>query len=109
MATQIIEPDGSWMTPSGVVLILANLAPVAGIFVFDWSVYEILLLFWAENVIVGVLNLFRMLLASGPGSGTVSGQLFLAGFFSVHYGMFTFVHGVFLFFFFGPALPTLPG
>ncbi len=39
----------------------------------------------------------------------MSGQLFIAGFFSVHYGMLTFVHGVFLFMLFGSSMPSIPG
>ena len=61
------------------------------------------LLFWLENVIVGVLNIPRILFATGDesASGAFFHRLFTAVFFTVHYGLFTFVHGVFVFSMFG--------
>src|SRR5438128_1777645 len=41
------------ITPTAVVLIAANLVPLAGVLFFGWSVFATLLLFWVENVIVG--------------------------------------------------------
>jgi len=49
--------------PSTRVLILANLVPVAGVLLLQWDVLTILLLYWAENVIIGVINVFRMICA----------------------------------------------
>lgn len=46
---------------SALVLILANLIPLAGASLFQWDVLAILLLYWAESVIVGVLNVFRII------------------------------------------------
>lgn len=45
---------------SSLVLILANLIPLAGVFLFQWDLLAILLLYWAESVIIGVLNVVRM-------------------------------------------------
>jgi len=52
------------ITPTAVVLIAANLVPLAGVLFFGWSVFATLLLFWVENVIVGVFNILRMLTAA---------------------------------------------
>lgn len=46
--------------PSSLVLIVANLAPIGGVLWLDWSVYEILLLYWTESVVIGVINVLRM-------------------------------------------------
>jgi hypothetical protein len=61
-------------------------------------------LYWMENVVIGLFNLLRMLFAApAAGQGGAPGfavlltaKLGLMGFFSLHYGMFCFVHGEFL-------------
>ena len=90
--------------PSAYVLLLANAAPLAGVLTHRWSVFAVVLLYWFENVIVGGFNVLRMLCAY-PKEGLVwIGKAFLIPFFIFHYGMFTFVHGVFVFSLFGGAL-----
>jgi hypothetical protein len=79
---------------STLILIGANLVPLGGALLWGWSVYDIVLLFWAENLVIGLMQVLRM--------GTVAvlrklpAMLFLAGFFCFHYGLFTFVHGMFV-------------
>ena len=63
-----------------------------------------MLLFWSENVIVGVFNAIKMLLANPESPVGWAGKLFLVPFFCVHYGMFTFVHGVFVVVLFGGGM-----
>ena len=72
------------------VLIAANLVPVFGVLVWQWDVFSILLLFWCENVAIGVFGIVRTAIA-GQGTRKLGG-LFLAAFFSVHYGGFMFGH-----------------
>ena len=52
------------LTPSVLLLIVANLVPLYGVFFLDWQIFPILLLFWMENVVVGIFNVFKMLVAS---------------------------------------------
>jgi hypothetical protein len=86
--------------PSVVVLVAVNLIPLAGVIFFGWSVFSVMVLFWAENVVIGILNVARMLtLYRRRGDGAALG---FAGFFAMHYGIFTAVHGVFVFALFGP-------
>ncbi|MDH3411769.1 MAG: DUF6498-containing protein [Gammaproteobacteria bacterium] len=91
----------AWLTPSAIVLIAANLVPLAGAVLFQWTVFEIVVLFWAENVVIGTLNVLRMLLASAGDVVNWMSKIFLIPFFVFHYGMFTFIHGVFVFTLFG--------
>jgi hypothetical protein len=56
----------SCLQPSVVALVLANLVPLAGVFIFHWEVFPLLFLFWLENVVIGILNVLKMLFAS-PG------------------------------------------
>jgi hypothetical protein len=85
-----------WKAPSVIVLILANLVPLAGVLLFGWEVFPLLLLFWLENVWIGALNVLKMLLAAG-GPLPHAAKLVLIPFFCVHYGGFTAIHGVFVF------------
>lgn len=87
------------LTLSGIILVLANLIPVFGVLFLGWSSAAILLLYWAESVVIGVLNVPKILMcreSDKAGFGTVFGNVFTAIFFSVHYGMFTLMHGVFV-------------
>lgn len=89
------------LTPSAFVLIAANMVPLAGVLFFQWSVFDIFLLFWAENVVIGLINVLRMLLASAGDPVSWLVRLFLIPFFIFHYGMFTLTHGLFVFLLFG--------
>ena len=100
---------------SSLVLILANLIPVIGVLLYEWNVLSILLLYWTESVIIGVLNVARM--AVSDSGNVLQGVLALADrpipdevrdnmpqiggsvlkyilipFFVVHYGMFCYGH-----------------
>lgn len=74
------------------LLILANLAPLFGTLYWGWSVASVLVIYWAEGVIIGVLNIPRILATRG-GMGE---KLFTSVFFTLHYGGFAAAHGVFL-------------
>lgn len=101
--------------PSSIALVLANLVPLAGVVWLDWRVFDVLMLYWAENVVIGLVNVMRMIASrSGPlvpglNEDAVSLQLtetqrttlsrvskasrlFIIPFFIVHYGMFCFGH-----------------
>jgi hypothetical protein len=105
--------------PSAYVLILANLIPVAGVLLFDWNVLSILMLYWAESVVIGIINVLRMIccqndnilqglplpggrslpkevstaMSQGMSRVSVNGiKFFLVPFFTVHYGGFCFGH-----------------
>jgi hypothetical protein len=83
------------------VLLAANLVPVAGVLLWDWSVFALLVLFWMENVIIGAFFALRMLCADPRAPALWAGKLFMVPFFCFHYGMFTAIHGVFVFSIFG--------
>ena len=76
-------------------LLAINLLPVACVALFGWSALLLLLIYWAENVIVGVFTFFKMLIAGiNKGPWQILPTLFYTGFFCFHYGMFNLVHGV---------------
>ena len=77
-------------------LVIANLVPLAGVIWFDWRVFDVLILYWVENVVIGIINVLRMLACRGGLTGIRAvdsgGRLFLIPFFAVHYGFFCFGH-----------------
>ncbi len=93
-----------WRRPSVIALLLANLGPVFGVLIFHWEVFPIMFLFWSENVIIGFINVLKMLWAAPGNPGGGAAKAFMVPFFCVHYGMFTLVHGVFIFALFGRGL-----
>jgi len=114
---------------TSLALVFSNVIPLIGVLFFGWLIFDVVLLYWIENVIIGVFNLIKIICCfpsleadtnqvgsssrqnlseeSHPGvqaahaaiESGLAGQLvkvFLVPFFTVHYGMFCFVHGVFI-------------
>ncbi|MFT5500038.1 MAG: hypothetical protein ACI88G_000164 [Woeseiaceae bacterium] len=102
--------------PSALVLIIANMIPLIGVAFFEWRVIDILLLYWTESVIIGVINVLRMsrcqtnnllggllpaiagkeipaeLKANLPKISLPGIKFFIIPFFILHYGGFCFGH-----------------
>ncbi|MEM9657809.1 MAG: DUF6498-containing protein, partial [Planctomycetota bacterium] len=47
--------------PSVIALVVANVVPLFGVLLFDWSVFAVMALYWSENVIIGVINVLKMI------------------------------------------------
>jgi hypothetical protein len=73
--------------------------PIVGMIFLGWDWREILVLYWLENVSLGITSVVKMLMTpiSGGGAAGTFGKFFLVFFFMIHYGMFCTVHGVFVF------------
>ena len=87
-------------------LILINLVPIWGVWVNDWSVKDIFLVYCLESVIMGAYNVLMMWSTtlfkrkdewvSGDVSSMVSGYYFIL-FFIAHYGFFILIQlGLFI-------------
>jgi hypothetical protein len=94
-------------TGAVVALIVANAIPLFGAIFFGWNVWMILIVYWLENGVVGFFNVLKILRAEGPADPTSDwrmngkpmaavGRAGIAGFFVIHYGLFWFVHGIFV-------------
>src|SRR5437899_11071768 len=79
---------GLRVSPSALVLVAANLVPLAGVLFFGWSVFSTLLLFWVENVIVGAFNVLRMLVAQPQIGAMWAAKLFRIPSSTFHSGTF---------------------
>jgi membrane glycosyltransferase len=77
-------------------LVAANLIPLYGVLALDWPVFPLMLLFWLENVVIGVLNVARIVCASPHDAGQWFLKILLVPFFCVHYGGFCAAHGFFV-------------
>lgn len=95
-----MQVPGPRVLVSAAALGAANLVPLGAVALGWWSTYEVMLLFWAENVVIGLVQLLRF--------GTLAvlrGMLSALGigvFFTAHYGLFTLVHGLFVLSLFAP-------
>jgi len=88
-----------------ILMIAANLTPAIGVLIFGWNPFIILFFYWFESAIIGILNIFKMLISGAIQNGKFSPEGFstglsLSAFFAFHYGMFMLVHGIFLTVFF---------
>lgn len=74
-----------------------------GVLLYGWPVFVVMLLFWVENLLVGLANVVRIVVAGVRAGGAgVAAAVFVAAFFTLHYGIFTACHGLFVLAFFGP-------
>jgi hypothetical protein len=89
------------------LLVAANLLPLVGVLLWDWDVFALLLLFWCENVIIGLFGIARMVV-SASNENTFEG-LFLPVFFLVHYGGFMFGHFMVLLFMYANSFADSDG
>ena len=90
------------MTPSLVALVIANAIPLVGVLLLGWTVFPLVLLYWLENLVIGGFNVAKLLLAQPRQPAYWLGKAFLVPFFLVHFGGFTYIHGVLVVSFFGP-------
>lgn len=80
-------------------ILLVNAIPLIGVLWFGWSVFEVLFLYWFENVAIGIAHAARMEISTR--TNAVANGRSTTTFFMLHYGLFTLVHGVFVVTFFG--------
>ncbi len=113
-------------------MLTANLLPLAGVLFLGWRAFDVVFLYWLENVVIGAINVLKMATCSNDvrsserwlqqltetrqgkrpstltdeaqdeafhlneGLGALGTKLFFIPFFTVHYGLFCLVHGVFV-------------
>ncbi|MCP4287954.1 MAG: hypothetical protein GY792_26545 [Gammaproteobacteria bacterium] len=82
-------------------MIALNALPIYGVLSWGWQSFDLIFLYWLENLIIGALNILRMLVRPYRHGLDFAMPLFFAPFFTLHYGMFCLVHGVFVFSLFG--------
>jgi hypothetical protein len=89
---------------ANLLIFAANMLPLAGVWFWGWDAFVVLIIYWAETVIVAGWTLARIATMPPELLGTikVNGQerpgssLSMAGFFALHAGLFIGVHLIFL-------------
>jgi len=89
------------------VVIGINLVPAAGALMFGWNSYDLIFLYWMENVVIGAFTVLRMLARPYTHPIELAFPLFFAPFFALHYGGFCWGHGTFVVALFGDGEQSL--
>ena len=113
------EPSLTRQRLSLLTLLAANLVPLLAVIGFGWDLASVIIVFWLENAIIGLFTIGKMMLASGGVDSTsanagamVAEKVALSVFFTLHYGGFWAIHGMFVLAIFGVAGSdgrTIPG
>lgn len=84
-----------------VLLVFFNSLPIYGVFNWNWNSFDIIFLYWCENLIIGLFMILRI--AIRPYTHPIEAvlPLLMVPFFAAHYGTFSYGHGTFLIHMFG--------
>ena len=91
MTPATTHPPLTLTSPSALVLIIANLIPVAGSVFLGWNLSDVMVLYWAESAVVGFFNICKIIIIGRWAA------LFAAPFFAGHFGGFMAVHFLFIY------------
>jgi hypothetical protein len=84
-------------------LVGSNLLPVVGVLALGWDLGQLMVLFWAENAVIGIYGLAKLIVVE-RWLAVISVPFFIG-----HFGLFMALHFIFLYYFFiaglkGPEL-----
>ena len=99
MTSRFFDPSElirAYRDPLSWVSLAVDLAPVWAVFVFGWTATPLVALYWLENIVIGAFTILRMLGTALSSVVSLAMALFMVPFFFFHYGMFCFVHGIFV-------------
>lgn len=82
-----------WRTATA--LLVSNALVIVGALFFHWSFGIVVFLYWAENIIIGVLQVVKMAFRAVRAREWFS-FVFTAPFFTFHFGFFTLIQGFFM-------------
>jgi len=89
-----------WRRASVIALVIANLVPAFGVLFLGWDVLRVMVLYWAENLVVGLMAVLRFLCAVRE----LRARVLMIPFFVLHYGGFCYGHGVAVLVLFGDGI-----
>ena len=96
------------------IIILSNVVSIVMAVVQNWDIGLIMWAYWAQSVIIGAINVYRILSLKEfttdgmkqngkPVPETMGAKAGVAGFFAMHYGFFHFIYMIFLIGLFPPT------
>jgi len=83
------------LTPAELALIASNAIPLVGVVLFGWDLFDLLFLYWVENLVVGFYTVLKLVVVTGGAS------IFAVPIFLFHYSWFMSAHAALLFAFMG--------
>ncbi|HEX8902850.1 DUF6498-containing protein [Vitreimonas sp.] len=96
---KVPEAPKTWPVVAAIAI---NLIPIVGVMFWGWSAFALIVLYWLENVVIGARNVASMWASAIVGGGLrIPAAAFFSVFFTFHYGLFCFVHGIFVMAMFG--------
>ncbi len=81
-----------------VPLVIVNIIPLVGVLFLDWSLFQVLFLYWVESGVIGVYNIFKLIIVARLSS------IIAVPFFIIHYSLFMLIHLLFIIVLFAPDL-----
>jgi hypothetical protein len=78
-------------SPSIVMLIIANLVPIAGTIFLGWKLSDVMVIYWAESAVIGLFNICKIAVI-GRWLALLAGPFFFG-----HFGGFMAVHFLFIY------------
>ena len=92
------------VTKGSITLAISNIVPLIGVLLGYWNAFDIIFLYWLENIIIGIITLIRIIISPDSEGKAAAKNIFIAIFFGLHYGFFTYGHGIFVASFFEEQL-----
>ncbi|MDX1460573.1 MAG: DUF6498-containing protein [Xanthomonadales bacterium] len=86
-----LSPPPSLISPSSLLLVAANLVPLAGSVFWGWNLAYVMVLYWLESAVIALFNLAKMAVIAGW-FAIPSGIFFIS-----HFGAFMAVHFLFIY------------
>lgn len=81
---------------TGLLIVLINLIPVYGVLNWEWQSFDLIFLYWLENLIIGFFMLLGILIRRYPEAGEIVMSMLTIPFTAFHYTAFCIFHGIFI-------------
>lgn len=83
---------------SVISICVVNAIPLYGVQVLGWSAFFVIFTYWLENFVIGFYTVLKMCVLQGqfPFDKTLFSRASKILFFILHFGIFTAVHGMFI-------------
>ena len=90
-------PIGGATSPANLLALIGlNLIPLIGVVAWGWQTFDLIFLYWMENLVIGAFTLARLIVRPYGHALDLVFPVFLAPFFALHYGGFCWGHGSFV-------------
>ena len=100
----------TYRDPIACLILVVDVFPILAILWLRWRAEALVFLYWLENLVIGGIALAQLILVSrAAGPQGLKLAAILGPFFIFHFGLFCYVHGIFLHTFVALSSGTDPG